>query len=148
MDSRPSEEDIEINRKMANEYEAAYDDRMWKWAVNDLKTNNKELWEMIESEAKENGFDPLDHEYVEQHAYENYQEIEPFDPPETESFKNYYNAIDDYNRTCKGIAEKMISASHDQPIQGIDSSAKEYVREILGNDLIMDFLDESNNHKK
>ena len=148
MNSRPSDEDREINRKMANEYEAAYDDRMWKWAVNDLKTNNKDLWEIIESEAKEGGFDPLDHEYVEQHAYENYEKIEPFDPPETQSLKNYMNAIDDYNSTCKSIAEKMISASHDQPIQGIDSSAKEYVQEMLGNELIMDFLDESNNHKK
>lgn len=147
MDSRPSEEDREINRKLANEYEAAYDDRMWKWAVDDLKTNNKELWTLIEEEAKEGGFDPLDHEYVEQHAYEDYEKIEPFDPPETKSFKDYMNAIDDYNLTCKNISEKMISASRDEPVEGIDSSAKEYVREIISNELIMDFLDEYNGHR-
>lgn len=135
-----SDKDRELNRIMANKYEEEYDKRMYEWAINDLQTNNKDLWEIIVEESKEYGFDPEFHEYVEQHAYDNYDNIEPFDPPETESFKKFMKAWDDYNLACKDVAERMITANYDKPIQGIDSSSKEYVWGMLEDELTLDFM--------
>lgn len=135
-----TEKDREANRKLANEYEAEYTKRQFQWAINELK-NDKETWKSIESDAKKYGFDPIEHEYIEQFAYENYEKIEPFSPPETDSFKKYMAAWDEYNRCCKNIAEKMIG-NNDQPIQGIGSSSKEYVWEMLEDEITLDFLNE------
>lgn len=135
-----TEKDRETNRKLANEYEAEYTKRQFQWAINELK-NDKEIWGQIESDAKKYGHDPLDHKYVEQFAYENYQKIEPFNPPETESLKKYMAAWDEYNRCCKNIAEKMIG-DYDRPIQGIGSSSKEYVWGMLEDEITLDFLNE------
>ena len=79
------------------EYEADYQSRAIDWAIDDLKKNYPDVWDDVQQDAKNEGFDVRDHKVV---RYTADEFPEPYNPPKTsydEKFDKYYDAITRYS---------------------------------------------------
>lgn len=129
-----SQEEHDENVKLLNQYDIDYMKRQNAWAINDLKQNYKNDWEIIKKEAKEYGFSPADHEIVEQHGYEYYQDIEEYNPPQTNARNSYEEAIRDFNKETMKITKRMVGEYGSQTVSGIgevESYVDETIKDIL-----------------
>lgn len=100
-------------------YDEDYHNKALEWAAEEVK-KNPEVYKQIVKDAKDGGFDIMDHKIVQSYSDEY---PEPYDPPQTDKTRAAHKAITDYMDACHDFTRDLLG-NHGGEV--VDPSQRRY----------------------
>lgn len=99
-----------------------------------MKENDPVAYEMVVKDAKEEGFDPLDHKVSHMYVYNTYTEIEPHNRLYSKEEAEWEKAWNDYYDSSRAVANKMLSSYANREFGNLDTyygTGEQFVSDVI-----------------